>query len=722
MTSYKITKITNKFSFGNPFNTNAVINNYLNLKKIKKNMPFFEVKNENDTIKLTYKMNNKDKIYGLGEMMGGLNKRGKKYKTYSNDVPIHTPDLENLYGNHPFLIVDGVETFGFFIDFPGKIEFDIGFEKYDTLEIKLKNNFDIYIFEGKKDEIIKEYLKLTGSPMSLPKWAFGYQQSRWSYPDKKSIKEIAKKFREYKIPCDAIYMDIDYMKDYKIFTIDKEKFTNFEKFVNEMKNEGFKLVPIIDPGVKIEKNYEVYEEGIKNNYFCKDEKGNDFTAAVWPGLTHFPDFLNEKVRKWWGDLYKNFNDMGIRAYWNDMNEPAIFYTPERLKEAFEVVKNVKNNDNLGIDVFKAKDSFVNMPNNIKDYKSFYHNVDGENILHDEVHNLYGFNMARATAEGLKRLDNNKRYFLLSRSSYSGQQRFSAIWMGDNMSWWEHMLYHIRMMLNLNITGFFYTGADIGGFGGNTSEDLVIRWMQLGAFTPLFRNHSAFGTRHQEPWEFSEKARNIMKDIIELRYAFIPYSYSEYMMSIEKLKPFISPMFLKYEEERIKEIEDQYMYGESLMIAPIITQNATGRYVHLPENKWLFWNASKYNERKLKVYNPGDYYVKADLFEIPLFIKENSIIVLTKPQNYIGEKEIEKLNVIAFVTEKSEYTYYEDDGETYNYKDGDYAKLKIEIAKDNTEYKIVIEKDESEDYKLKIKELNFEIYDKIGNVFTKKMEI
>ena len=722
MISYQITEFTNKFSFGNPFNTGAVISNSKDLKEIKKEVPFFEITNENDTIKLTYKMKSKDKIYGLGEMMGSLNKRGKKYKTYSNDVPVHTPDLENLYGNHPFLIVDGVETFGFFIDFPGEIVFDIGFEKYDTLEISLKNNFDIYVFECEKNEIIKEYLRLTGTPMVLPRWSFGYQQSRWSYPDETSIKEVAKKFRKDKIPCDAIYMDIDYMKDYKVFTVDKNKFNDFKEFVNEMKENGFKLVPIIDPGVRIEKNYTVYEEGVKNNYFCKDKDNKDFIAAVWPGFTHFPDFLNSDVRKWWGTLYKEFNDLGIRAYWNDMNEPAIFYTPERLNEAIEVVDEIKTKDNLGIDVFKSKDTFVNMPNNIKDYKSFYHNVDGKKILHDKVHNLYGFSMAKATAEGLKKLDDNKRYFLLSRSSYSGQQRFSAIWMGDNMSWWEHMLYHIRMMLNLNISGFFYVGADVGGFGGNSSEDLVIRWMQLGAFTPLFRNHSAFGTRHQEPWAFSETAKNIMKDIIELRYAFIPYAYSEYMTSIEKLTPFVSPLFLNYEDDRTKEIEDQYMYGESIMIAPIIMQNATGRYVHLPKNKWLFWNASKYNERKLKVYNPGDYYIKADLFEVPIFIKENSIVILTEPQNYVGEKEIDKITVVAFVTKKAEYTYYEDDGETYNYKNGDYSKLSIRITKDNDEYKIAVEKDDTETYELKIKELTFEIYDEVGNLFVQKLNI
>jgi len=722
----QLTQYTTLYRSGKPFKTGAVIVD-LESKDFQQNdtIPYFQVEEEDNKINFIYKMSKEDVVYGLGETLGALNKRGKIYRFYNTDDPEHTPDKMSLYGSHPFMILDGKKTFGLFIDYPSEIIFDIGFTDKDILQITLPSkDFDLYIFDSdEKLSIIKEYFNLTGKPYIPPKWAFGFQQSKWSYFSEEEVRNVAKKFRETGIPCDVIYTDIDYMDSYKVFTINKEKFPNYEGMVKDLKEMGIKVIPIIDPGVKIEKDYEMYEEGKEKGFFCVDENGNDFVAAVWPGPTHFPNFLNSEVRRWWGKKYKLFTDMGIKGFWNDMNEPSIFYTPKGLDNLLEMLKYLEENkENAGIEVFLARETLLNIASNREDYISFYHKLDnGSLINHDTVHNLYGFNMTKATADELKELLPNERYLLLSRSSYPGLHRMASIWMGDNKSWWEHMLVNIRMLQSLNMMGFFYTGADVGGFGADSSAELVIRWMELGAFTPFYRNHTALNTRPQEPWQFDEESLNIMRDIVRLRYAFLPYTYSEYMNSVKESVPFVKPLSFVFEGDRVKDIEDQYMYGESLMVAPVYEQNKKGRYLHLPEVKWLNWTASKYEERNMKVYEPGDYYIEADLNEIPLFIKENSLILLSEPMNYVGEKEITELTVIGLVSDHAVYNYYDDDGTTYNFTKGEFGNLIIDITKADNDFKIDVKSYDPVNI-LKIKKIHFEIYDSDGSVIKKDMII
>ncbi|KAF2955673.1 TIM-barrel domain-containing protein [Marinitoga sp. 38H-ov] len=723
MKKTKLSFITTLYRFGIPFETDATVFNKKDLafEDCEKIVYFTLNKKENKTI-LSLKLNTKDRVYGLGETLGPLNKRGKVYRLYATDDPVHTPEKDSLYGSHPFIIISN--KFGFFIDYPGEIIFDICYTKFDEMKIEINsNNFDLYIFDTKNDiEIIQEYLKLTGKPYIPPKWAFGYQQCRWSYPDAKTIQEIAYTFRGKNIPCDAIYMDIDYMENYKVFTVDSNKFPNFPEFVSNMKKLGFNLVPIIDPGVKIEDGYDVYEEGVKNGYFCKDKNNEYFVATVWPGYTHFPDFLNPEVREWWGEKYKLFTDLGITGFWNDMNEPSIFFVPKTLKEYLKKVDELKEKE-VGLEFFMIKDEAINLSNRREYYKSFYHNTPQGIYSNDELHNLYGYYMTKATVEGFEKIIPNKRYLLLSRSSYAGHHRIATIWMGDNMSWWEHMLVNIRMLQSLNLSGFFYTGADIGGFGANSSPELVVRWMQLGVFSPLYRNHSALGTRHQEPWAFDEYIEDILRNTIKLRYALIPYLYSEFFRSIDNLTPFISPLFLYFDDEISKDIEDQFMVGASIMATPIIQPNANGRFVHLPENKWLYWKASKHNSRNIKVYNPGEYYIEANIDEVPIFIRENSLIALNEEEiNYVNEKQITDLTVIGFVTDSAEFIYFEDDGETYDFNNGRFAKIKIQVNKIDNGYNYEIEKDESEDFESSVKRIKFEIYDENGQKYTEIVEL
>ncbi|SHJ72706.1 TIM-barrel domain-containing protein [Paramaledivibacter caminithermalis] len=716
MIVYKIIDSVMKYRFGNPVSTDAVVfkGNEINKEKLQ----YFTVENQ-QFLKLKYKMHKNDIVLGLGENLKGINKRGGVFESYCSDDADHTPDKKSLYGAHNFLVINGVEKFGIFIDYPGRVLFDIGFTHKDELEITINDkNLDIYIINGKSlRDIINRFLKIIGKSYVPPKWAFGFQQSRWSYQDAKKVEEIANNLIKNDIPCDSIYLDIDYMEDFKDFTISKKRFPNFKSFVKKMKDKGFRLIPIIDAGVKIEDDYEIYKEGIENGYFCVDEEGNPFIAAVWPGKVHFPDFLNKEARRWFGLKYKKLIDLGIDGFWNDMNEPAIFYTERGLKEAVDLAKESKNK-NLNIhSFFNLKDSFENLSNNTEDYKSFYHNIDGELVNHDRVHNLYGYNMTRAAAEGFKEIEPNKRFLIFSRASYIGMHRYGGIWTGDNHSWWEHILLNIKMMPSLNMCGFLYSGADTGGFSSDANAELIIRWTQFSLFTPLFRNHSAMGTRNQEPYAFDTESTDTLRNTIRLRYSLIPYIYSEYMKAVKNHDIYFAPLSFEYDDKYSRYVEDQLLVGDSLMVTPIYKENAIGRYIWMPE-EMLLWKASDYNYRDYDVINKGHQYIDININEIPIFIRKNKILVLGSHANNIEKLDNTQLNVIAFVDNKATYTYYDDDGITYDFDKGIYSEIVIDIEKIDDDYRININNKGNKH----VKKLNFEIIDLRGNIIKKSLII
>ena len=742
----QILSFTTLFRFGNPkIKTLATLidTETINFEKIEniEKIENFSIESKENKIIIEYKMDKNEAIYGLGEALGGLNKRGKKYRLFATDDPVHTPDKSSLYSSHPFIISSNNEPFGLFIDYPGEIIFDIGFTEIDKLYITIPSlDFDFYFFKNDdKYRIIKDFLILTGTPYIPPKWAFGYQQCRWSYPNEKRVKEIANSLREFNIPCDVIYTDIDYMEDYKVFTIDKKRFPNMGDLVSSLKKDGFHLVPIIDPGVKIEKGYSIYNEGIKGDYFCKREDGTNFIASVWPGFTHFPDFLNIKARNWWGGLYKKIYELGIEGFWSDMNEPTVFFTPkglENLKTKFKEIFSKKDKDLNMLDFFDLKDTAAYIANKDEYYETFFHKTDnGEVVKNKDIHNIYGFNMNLAISEAAVDFAPNKRLFLFSRSSYIGMHRFAAIWTGDNRSWWEHIILHIRMLQSLSMCGFFYSGADIGGFGNDTSGELLIRWTQLGIFSPLFRNHSSSGTRDQEPWAFDENTLDIIREAINLRYVLLPYLYSEYIKATIDLKPIIRPLDFEFDDPKLSNIEDQFMFGNSIMAAPIHTSNARGRFIYIPYGtKWLLLtlktddSLKTHNENtKISLLKAGSHYIDVDLDEIPILLKENSIVVSGPRMNYIGEKNITELYIIAFVTSYAEFSYYDDDGETFNYQKGELLKIDIKITK--------IENDKKEpdfdiecfvDNKMNreniINKIKFLIYSDANSVVTKEFKL
>ncbi len=653
------------YNIGIPFETESIVD-FTDIKEVSSidelfSQTGFKLSVDEKSV-IDYKMSKADRIYGLGENLRGINKRGGIYESFCSDDPNHAPDKKALYGAHNFFIIDGEEKIGMYIDFPSKIEFDFGFTDKNKIQVSVEgNNFKIYIIKGDtKKEIVSKFLKAIGPSFLPPRWAFGYQQSRWSYPDASAIKAIGDQFNTNDIPCDAIYLDIDYMDDFKNFTIHPERFPEFKSFVSDMKSDGFRLIPIIDAGCKIEKDYSIYEEGIKNNYYCLDSEGKPFVGAVWPGKVHFPDFINPNVRKWFGDQYNILIDQGIEGFWNDMNEPSIFYSEKRLEEAIDYAVT-KKNANLGIyDFFTLKDNFMGLSNSDEDYKSFYHHVDGQSYNHYDLHNLYGYNMTKAAGEAFERNHPEKRILLFSRASYTGMHRYGGIWTGDNHAWWEHLTLNIKMMPSLNMSGFIYSGADIGGFGGNASGELVTRWSQFAVYTPLFRNHACMGSRVQEPFSFENETTSITRDIIRFRYAQVSHLYSEFMKARLNNDLLFRPLSFDYSDEHSNVVEDQLMFGDSLMLAPIDKPNASGRYVYLPEDM-LLWRIRSNESYDLESYEAGHHYIKADVHEWLTFIKKNKLVLLNEVKNSVDDIKLEVLNCIGYVEDTATYSLYTDDG-------------------------------------------------------------
>ena len=638
-----------KYRIGNPIPTDSVIEE---MEITAESIPYFI--RDDDAKSLNIHMLKNDKVYGLGETVRGINKRGHIYTGFNTDDGLHTEDKRSLYASQNFFIISSdVRKLGVYVDTPGRVTFDIGFSKKDELLIVFEDfDADIYLIEGDTlTGVVKEFRHIIGRSYIPPRWAFGYGQSRWGYRTADEIREVADEYDKAGIPLDMIYLDIDYMEDFKDFTVSDEKFPNFKEFVNEMKDRGIHLVPIIDAGIKIEEGYDVYEEGVENGYFCKKENGDDLVAAVWPGRVHFPDFLNDEAREWFGDKYKVLLDLGIDGFWNDMNEPAIFYTEDHLKEVFDRIDDYKDMELNIYSYFDFKELVASIGNNESDYRRFYHEYKGQKIRHDKVHNLYGFNMTRAAGEAFERLCPDRRILMFSRSSYIGMHRYGGVWCGDNMSWWSHLLLNVRQMPALNMCGFLYSGADIGGFAADVTEDLLLRWTAFGIFTPLFRNHSAFNTRRQEMYQFESK--DVFKNLVELRYALLPYIYSEFMKAALEYDMLFKPLAFEYDDDRSLEIEDQLLYGESIMIAPVYEQNVTGRHVYLPEEmKMIRFRA--YDDYDEEILEKGDHYLRADLNEVLVFIRKGHVLPLAKPGMRTTNVCSEDLIYLCFEAEPGSY--------------------------------------------------------------------
>ncbi len=635
-----------KYAFGSPFETEAVTAGPAAVEytgqAVCGDIPV-DISLENG-FACSCQLSDTDIVYGLGEANRGINKRGYRYVSNCTDDPHHTEEKVSLYGAHNFVIISGKKHVGLFFDYPSNISFDIGYTRQDLLTVCCERA-DLYLYviigESARD-VARQFRRIIGKSYIAPRYAFGFGQSRWGYRTAEDIEGVVKGYRENEIPLDMVYMDIDYMQDYKDFTVNPERFPDFGEFVQKMKAEKIHLIPIIDAGVKIEQGYDIYEEGVEKGYFCKREDGSDFVAAVWPGWTHFPDVLNPEARAWFGGKYQILTDLGIDGFWNDMNEPAVFYSEEGIRalnqaiddhvKAFSDAGGAKDLlNNASAVPYEARAILEKIQNNEEDYRRFYHKVDGKMIRHDLVHNLFGFNMTRAAGEALQKIAPEKKMLLFSRSSYIGMHRYGGIWTGDNQSWWSHILLNLKMMPSLNMCGFLYAGADLGGFGSDTTRDLLLRWLALGVFTPLMRNHTAIGTREQECYRFGQIED--FRHVIGVRYRLIPYLYSEYLKAVENDEMYFRPLGFDYpDDRRAVETEDQLMLGDEVMIAPVYTQNVSGRTVYLPEEmKFVKFmpDGSLYEE----ILSQGTHYVEVALNEVPLFVrKDRCIPVVDAAQN------------------------------------------------------------------------------------------
>lgn len=653
--------MVNKYSFGNPIETDAVVKDIAETEW--KDGVFRKVGNS-----FHYTLRPDEIIYGLGENVRGMNKRGWRYVSECADNPNHCEHTSSLYGAHNFIMIgDGVQkTCGLFVDTPGRVTFDAGYTDIDELCITMEDgDYKLYLIEGASyPDVVKEFRELIGRSYIAPRWAFGYGQSRWSYNTADEVREVAAEYKKRNIPIDSIYLDIDYMERYKDFTINRDTFADFEDLVEEMKEQNIHLVPIIDGGVKKEDGYDVYEEGKEKGYFCKDEDGEDFVIGVWPGKCCFPDMLNDEAREWFGNKYRILIDKGIDGFWNDMNEPAIFYSEKRLKKVFDKMEEYKT-ANLDVNTFFEMTNLIGtISNNPEDYASFYHNYKGKRYRHDKVHNLFGYYMTRSAAEAFERYVPEKRILLFSRASYIGMHRSGGIWQGDNMAWWSHLKMNVKMMPSLNMCGFLYTGADVGGFGADTTEDLVLRWLEFAVFTPLLRNHSARGTRRQEVYRFSHVQD--FTDVIGVRYQILPYIYSEYMKAALRNTMMFSPLSFIYGEDALAgQVEDQLLIGENIMIAPVCEQNASGRVVYFPQRmKQLIFRKGTVVEGI--VYEKGFAYVDMPMGSVNIFLREGYLFPVAKGGKCVEDVDFEDLTLYSFGEEIKPYEYYLDDGETKDF--------------------------------------------------------
>ena len=661
-----------RFSFGHPFPTQSVV---LSLPAESGPVPFLTP----DGSGWRFTLSEQAAVYGLGEMPRGINKRGWHYITNNTDESRHSEDKLSFYGAHNFLLVrDGSTCFGLFVDFPGKVYYDIGYTRHDLFSFHTETpDYDLYLLSGgNENAICKEFRTLIGRSYIPPRWAFGLAQSRWGYKTEEDVREVARQYKEHDLPLDMICMDIEYMQDYADFTVNKERFPDLAKLSADLKAQGIRLVPIIDAGVRVDPNDSTCTEGLEKGYFCKKADGTPFVAAVWPGKAYFADFLRPEVREWFGHKYKALTDCGIEGFWNDMNEPSLFYSPERLRAFLNDMAALREKDNIEQEEFflRVVGGAMGLMNSPADYASFYHEADGRKVRHDQVHNLYGGSMTRAAGEAFADLRPGQRTLLYSRSSFIGSHRYGGIWLGDNNSSWAQLLANIQMMPSVQMCGFLYSGADLCGFSCDTTPDLALRWLEFGLLTPLMRNHSAVGTRMQEYYRFPEVLPAV-RNMIRLRYALLPYLYSEFMKAALENTSYFRPLAFDYPDDPdAREVEDQLLLGEGLMAAPVYVQNAHGRHVYLPEPMKLL-RLRAVDDYDEEILPAGHHYIRCALDEMLLFLRPGHIVPVAQPANNTSELDDASLTLWSFLPdgESAEYRMYRDDGVTTEYEKKEHWK-------------------------------------------------
>jgi alpha-glucosidase len=583
------------------------------------------------------KMQKDERFVGLGEKTGPLDRVGNGYTNWNSDTFGYAATQDPIYSTIPFYIgIHDNLNYGIFMDNTYQSDFNFGASnnRFSSFGARGGEMNYYFIYHKNLADIISSYTSLTGRMHMPPLWSLGYQQNRYSYYPETEVYRIAQTLREKKIPADGMTLDIHYMDKYKVFTWDKERFPDPKGMTEKLKQMGFKLTVIVDPGIKEEKGYGVYERGLKENIFIKYPDSTNYTGQVWPGWCNFPDFTNPKARAWWGTEINQYAQDGVSGLWNDMNE------------------------------------FSTWGQKVPDNVLF--NYEGNPASHLKAHDVYALEMARASYEGARKTM-NKRPFVLTRSGYAGLQRYTAIWTGDNRSEDDHMLAGVRLLNSLGLSGVPFTGMDIGGFTGGPTPALYARWIQIGAFNPYFRNHTAVNTKSSEPWTFGEEVMEISRNYIELRYKLLPYLYSTFYEATQNGHPVNRSLAIDYTfDPKIydTQYQNQYLFGNAFLIAPFESTKEFGK-VYFPKGKWYdLYSDNVQNGNQEKI-------IQLSLQKLPVFVKESSIIPMQSLVQTTAQKPTDTLVVHVYKGDvNNHFIYYEDDGESFANESGNFYKRTI----------------------------------------------
>lgn len=586
----------------------------------------------------TYKaLQQGERFVGLGEKTGDLDRRGTAYTNWNTDAFRYDGTTDPLYATVPFYV--GIHhglNYGIFFDNSYRSDFNFGASnnRFSSFSAQGGEMNYYFIYHPKLADIIGSYTALTGRMPLPPLWSLGYQQNRYSYYPEAEVMRIAHTLREKKIPADGITLDIHYMDAYKLFTWDKARFPDPAGMTAKLAALGFKTTVIVDPGIKVEKGYGAYERGVRDDVFIKYPDGVGYTGEVWPGWCHFPDFTSEKGRQWWRAEVRTYAAAGVAGLWNDMNEISTWGQQ--------------------------------MPSNV------LFDFDGAPTTHKQAHNVYALEMVRASYEGMKAAT-GKRPFMLTRSGFAGLQRYSAIWTGDNRAEEEHMLLGVRLLNSLGLSGVAFTGMDIGGFTGVPTQSLFARWMQIGAFTPYFRNHAASNTKASEPWTYGDDVLDIARNYVNLRYRLMPYLYSAFADAAAGGEPVMRSLAIDYTHDAKiyqQAFQNQYMFGKAFLVAPFDSTKGFGK-VYFPAGQWYDLATDAVEE------GGREKIVELSASQLPLYVKAGSVVPVQSLVQSTAEKPSGTLALHIYKGDAANATtYYEDDGATFAYQDGAYYRRAI----------------------------------------------
>jgi alpha-glucosidase len=587
-------------------------------------------------------------FYGLGEKATRLDKRRGSFVNWNSDTPGYTEGKDPIYQTIPFYI--GLRrgiAYGIFFDNSYRSYFNFGQSSQQRAWFGAEGGeMNYYFFYGPAiKKILGRYADLTGRMPLPPLWALGNQQSRWSYYPDTMVEEVVNEYRKRDLPLDVVYLDIDYMHGYRVFTFDKERFPNPKGLTEKLSRQGVRVVTIVDPGIKHqpnEKGYHAYDQGLEKNFFQRRRNGDLFVPRVWPGESVFVDYTLPDARRWWGDLHRFYTDNGIAGIWTDMNEPSDF-----------VDQTGKNQ----LDVVSYD--------------------EGEKTTHAKNRNTFALLMSRATYEGLERLQPDRRPYVITRAAYAGIQRYATMWTGDTNSTWESLALNIPMFTSLGLSGEPFVGSDVGGFIGRGNGELLVRSYQVSFLAPFCRNHKVIDGYDQEPWRFGKYYEDIIRKYLKLRYALLPFLYTTLEEAHRTGVPPFRPLLLNYQDDSSTyNLDDQFMIGDDLLVAPITKPDVTRRMVYLPAGIWYdYWTNQKYTGGTM-------ISVDAPLDVVPMFVRGGAMIPVVPPRNYVEERRDDQVTFNIYPDEKggASAQLYEDDGLSPAYKSGEFRRTKLSVRR------------------------------------------